>query len=310
MKHKTAPSIAGLLLALLFAHCSRPGQNLMPQSGPRAGTLQQTKTRTLPTGFEKYWYTGTAEITSYDLKQERYGEIRQGSAVTIFVTEDFNPKKQVKADAPAQGNIPVLKLNLTKKFNTGIYPYSIMTSTFSPVQQKLHPLKITHSTQEWCGQVFMQLNNRDRFEIASRSYFEREADTVLQLKKTWLEDEFFNLIRINPEELPTGAVSVLPSFEAIRVRHRPIAAQQANASLKTDGPISRYSVVYPALQRELVVYFSTEFPFKIEKWEETNAGSTGAAPLKTVATRAKRINTAYWQQNSNAYAHLRDTLGL
>ena len=66
--------------------------------------------------FNSYWYQGTAEITSYKLTQARYGEMHDGIAVNIFVTEDFLPQKQVKADSKNAENIPVLKLNSTKKF--------------------------------------------------------------------------------------------------------------------------------------------------------------------------------------------------
>ena len=40
--------------------------------------------------FADYWYRGQAEITSYDLEQARYGELRSGTAVLVFVTEDFS----------------------------------------------------------------------------------------------------------------------------------------------------------------------------------------------------------------------------
>jgi len=65
--------------------------------------------------FSKYWYQGKAEITSYELEQARYGEIHKGSAVLVFVTEDFSKNKQVKLDNPSanpKDAIPVLKLNL------------------------------------------------------------------------------------------------------------------------------------------------------------------------------------------------------
>jgi len=113
--------------------------------------------------FKKYWYAGEAEITSYKLEQARYGEIREGSAVLIYVTEPFHNQKQVKADGNNQDNIPVLKLNSTKKYLTGIYPYSIMNSTFYPVNDDSHAIKVSFSSQEWCGHVYAQLNNRADF---------------------------------------------------------------------------------------------------------------------------------------------------
>ncbi len=267
--------------------------------------------RTISKEFKNYWYAGIAEITSYQLVQERYGELRKGIAVTIFVTEDFLADAQVKANNPTFNDIPVLKLNATKNFNTGIYPYTIMSSTFSPVNTSAHALKISNTVQEWCGQTFMQLNNRSKFEITSHSYFEGESDQNLSLPKTWLENEFWNLIRINPEELPTGDISVIPSFEFISLRHKEIKAYPAFASLKQGDSISSFSLNYPDLKRELILYFNSKFPYEIEKWEETNASSKAdTLQLKTTATKIKSIRTAYWEQNRNEDSHLRDSLNL
>ena len=60
----------------------------------------------------------------------------KGKAVLIYVTEDFLNKEQVKANRKSKVSQTVLKLNRTKKFNTGIYPYSIMTSLFTRLGQK------------------------------------------------------------------------------------------------------------------------------------------------------------------------------
>ena len=51
--------------------------------------------------FNNYWYGGTAELSSFTLRQARYGEIHEGEAVLIFVTEPFSESKQVKLDNPA-----------------------------------------------------------------------------------------------------------------------------------------------------------------------------------------------------------------
>ena len=96
--------------------------------------------------FNSYWYQGKAELTSYNLEQARYGEMREGQAVLIFVTEDFSKSKQVKLDNPgAAGDDAekVLKLNMTKKFDTGLYPYSMMSSVFTPVNGDAS-LKVYH----------------------------------------------------------------------------------------------------------------------------------------------------------------------
>ena len=151
--------------------------------------------------FHRYWHAGKAEIDSYELNQSRYGENRPGKAVLIFVTEDLSRKLQVKLDDPSSGNkTNVLKLNFTKKFITGIYPYSMMLSVFTPTDRtKDSPsVKVVMSSQEWCGQVYTQLNLRgNRYSIKSHSYFEQEADEQFSVKQTLLEDELWNLIRLD-----------------------------------------------------------------------------------------------------------------
>ena len=67
--------------------------------------------------FNAYWYSGQAEVSSYKLNQARYGEIHQGTAVLVFVTESFSKDKNTKSDQKRESDIPVLKLNFSKKFN-------------------------------------------------------------------------------------------------------------------------------------------------------------------------------------------------
>lgn len=256
----------------------------------------------LSSEFDNYWYAGKAEITSYKLQQARYGELRDGHAVLIYVTEDFLPNKQVKADYPNTTNIPVLKLNATKKFNTGIYPYSIMQSIFYPVANTKHAIKVSSSMQEWCGHVYMQLNNKDQFEIMSHSYFDGEADQTLKLDKTVLENELWNQLRIDPKSLPTGDISCIPSFEFLRLKHKAIKAYKANASLNNGS----YTLIYPSLNRSLILNFNTKFPFEILSWEESFV--SGGKPLKTIASKMKTIQSAYWTKNHNKDEILRDSL--
>jgi hypothetical protein len=264
--------------------------------------------RELSTSFKEYWFAGKAEITSYKLDQSRYGEQREGTAVLIFVTEDFLPKAQVKADEKNDSNIPVLKLNAVKKFNTGIYPYSIMQSTFYPLAGNSHALKVSASVQEWCGQVYTQLNNRENFEITSHSYFEGEADQNMELKKTWLENEAWTQLRINPDGLPTGELQMLPSLEFFRLSHVKIKAYQATAEFYQDGSLSVYKISYPELHRNLKIYYNPSFPFTIEKWEETIVKN--GESFTSTATKMESIKSDYWDKKSNKDLPLREKLNL
>lgn len=262
--------------------------------------------------FKAYWYAGSAEITSYDLEQARYGELRKGKAVKIFVTEPFLKDKQVKADGSNPDNIPVLKLNATKNYLTGIYPYSIMTSTFYPVHDNTHAIKVAFSSQEWCGQVYAQLNNREKFQISSHSYFETEADEDIVLEKLDLEDEVWNRIRIDPSTLPIGDFTMIPSLEYIRLTHKDLKGYRANGNLVTKDGMSSYEINYPELGRTLTINFTEMFPFSIENWTDSFKSGYGASAqtLTSTATKIKRLKTPYWRQNGNKDLSLRDSLGL
>ncbi|WP_405570325.1 septum formation inhibitor Maf [Winogradskyella sp. Asnod2-B02-A] len=262
----------------------------------------------LSESFRNYWYNGEAEITSYKLEQERYGEIREGQAVLVFVTEDFLPKEQVKADNYNEHNTPILKMNATKNFITGIYPYSIMQSTFYPVANNQHALKISASVQEWCGHVYTQLNNRDDFEVVTHSYFQGEADSTFNLEKNWTENELWTKLRIDPKSLPVGEIDIIPSLEYIRLNHDELKSYKAFASLENGS----YTISYENLDRVLKINFNTNFPYDILGWEETSTSGSGASEevLTTKATKLKTLKSDYWNKKSVSDGTLRETLKL
>lgn len=250
--------------------------------------------------FNDYWYSGQAEITSYQLEQSRYGEIRKGTAVLVFVTEPFLENDQVKSDQSNPSNINVLKLNATKKFNTGIYPYSIMQSTFYPVSNNQHALKVSASVQEWCGHVYTQLNNREQFQVTSHSYFQGEADQNFNLEKNSLENQLWTQLRIDPTSLPTGNINIIPSLEYTRLNHTPLKAYNAFAENKP----GQYTLTIKDLDRKLTINYNPNFPFDIQSWEEVQNGNL------TKATKIKTLQSDYWNKKSNTDLELRKTLGL
>lgn len=308
------PKIARLIIAIaLFVSCQE--KNSAAKETLQKPELEMDKPlpkNPLTEDFKKYWYAGNAEITSYRLEQARYGELRNGTAAMIYVTEPFLPNKQVKADRASADNISVIKLNATKEFLTGIYPYSIMNSTFYPVHDNQHALKTSLSVQEWCGHVYAQLNNRDQFEFTSHSYFESEADQAFSMEKTNLENEIWTKIRINPNNLPLGDISMVPSLEYLRLVHKKVKAYSAMANLSSNHETSTYTIHYPELERTLKIDFTSDFPYAIESWTEEFKSGFGqnAKVMTTSATKIKTLKTAYWGQNSNNDLILRDSLGL
>ena len=277
------------------------------ENSTKSGVSGFYESRNLSTDFKDYWYDGKAEITSYELSQYRYGEQRQGTAVLIFVSEDFLPEQQVKANQQNSSNINVMKLNATKKFNTGIYPYSIMESTFLPLAEQRPVLKIVSSTQEWCGQTYAQLNHRSDFKINSHSYFESEADQKLNLTPVLTENEIWTQLRIHPNSLKTGKQDVLPSFAFIRLNHIDIKAYSANIQ-QYENEYLVTEINYDSINRNLKIYQNKGFPFEIEQWEEIQIKNQDT--LVTSAQKMKRLKTKYWEKNADKYLNLRDTLKL
>lgn len=262
------------------------------------------------TGEKDYWYKGVAEISSYQLKQARYGEIRKGHAVLIFVTEPFSKTTYTKADRQGNNDESVLKLNFTKKFNTGIYPYSMMTSTFLPFDAGKHSLKISSSSQEWCGHTYMEMIRKDKLlNITTSSYFQGE-NRQQQLALSFLEDDFWSLIRLRPSQLPVGKHQVIPSFFYLRLKHKETKAYTCELSLQKNGDSQVYRLHYPELNRNLKIEFNTAFPHEIMSWQEQypDGWTTDAPMLSTTGTLLKQIQTAYWQKNQNKHLRLRDSL--
>jgi hypothetical protein len=133
-----------------------------------------------PPDFWKHWGDGQAELNGYRLKQPRYGVVRDGTAVLVFVTEDFSDSLRVKADPgkhPPSDVHPVMKLNEVRDFQTGIYHYDVMTSVFARVAAGWPVAKVSFSSQEWCGLVYHHLTPRNgRVAGVFHSYFDGEAD--------------------------------------------------------------------------------------------------------------------------------------
>ena len=186
--------------------------------------------------FYEYWGDGRAEVSSYKVVQSRYGEDRSGYGVMIFVTEDVNRNTLIKVESetPKQDRVYALKLNNVLKFTTGVYDYSVMTSVFSAIEPSMQSepfelIKLSLSSQEWCGHVFEEVRvTDDRLLGDLISYFEREG------RQQWSFDqphEFASedhlLIRIRElkgstmEAGKSRSITLLPGLWQLRSAHRP-----------------------------------------------------------------------------------------
>jgi len=273
--------------------------------------------------FHSYWYNHGAEITRFELEQSRYGEIHSGHAILIFVTEPFLPDIHVKSDyeSSRKKSIPILKLNLIKRFSTGIYDYSMMKSVFTPIpteeQRYIKTLKVSTTRQDWCGHVYLQYNlDGDHYNVKQHSYFEKEGDKTITVPSVHLEDEIWTRIRTAPETLPSGKIKMIPGSFYTTLRMKELREKDAFAELtntrEVDRGISQYTVTYPSLQRTLSIRFNQNFPYDILSWSESYPSGSGknAKVLTTNARRTHAVMTDYWNKHSVKDIELRKELGL
>lgn len=308
------PSIfaSSLIIILTFLSCT--GEYKLNEDERRLNLSQE---------FSDYWFQGRAELTSYELSQARYGELHKGHAVLIFVTEDFSFSNFVKLDRPdrnRQDALKVMKLNMTRKFKTGIYPYSIMQSVFTPLNSYSFPLslKINASSQEWCGHTFSNMNLQwDGYVYEGFSYFEGEAFEQKKLDRIMSEDEIWNRIRLGPDRLPIGDCQVIPSMIFSRLKHEKLKVEEAIATLEDLGTdstlqVNRYVLRYKNLPRTISIDFDKAFPHQIIAWEEKQLSGFGANAKEMVTSgkKMKSIMLDYWAKNNVADSIYRKKLDL
>ena len=274
-----------------------------------------------PLKLDPYWYEGKAEISTYELSQNRYRDQHPGEVVLIFVTEDFLTDIQVKNDRYRNKNSTnVLKMNKVRRFITGLYDYSIMTSCFSPIDldQFPHALKVTCSSQDWCGQSYQQINlTGNKYESKLHSYFENEADRNDHAEVVWLEDEMMNRLRMGPERLPVGSFKMIPSAEYLRLRHKPFSPVKSTASLEAysgsefEGEnLMAYSIEIQSDQRKLSIVYEDAKPYKVMGWTDQYPSSFDGKLRTTIARKKGEEYLPYWQQNGKDQSEQRKDLNL
>jgi hypothetical protein len=263
--------------------------------------------------YDLSYFSGKAEINTYDLNKARYNGLHSGEAILIFVTEPFLVNEQVKSDYPDRDeSVPVLKMNRIDRFTTGIYDYSIYTSVFTPTAKfdPSYPMKVTMSSQDWCGQSYMQLNNKDGFKYMLRSYFESEGDTVQDLNYTITEDNIFNLARIDTALLPRGEFDVIPTMSHLRLSHSPLKPYKGNASLAVLENQIVYVYDIPELKRGVRIFMDPKNHFQIVRWEETYPTVFDGKLRKSIYTLKKSESLPYWELNDPSNSNWRDSLQL
>ena len=271
--------------------------------------------------FYAHWADGKAEISSYEVVQPRYGELRQGYGVMIFVTESLHQQTFIKVDSPAPeaDQFYALKLNHILQFTTGIYDYSVMTSVFSQVAGEQNPFelrRISFSAQEWCGQVFDEaLFRNGQINGHISSYFASEGRGAYQLTQPEnFASEDNLLIRIRELQGPFMAlgevreVEMLPSFWQLRQAHQPHATVPGRIHKVAEEPIETAAGALVSVrwelyigQRQRTLWTEQAYPHRILRWEDSDGGR---------GELMRTIRVPYWQLQDGADEVYRRELGI
>lgn len=313
-----------ILVSLVLSACGQAPEASTPAPKP-AATKAARPDPYFDRKFWSVWGDGKGELSAYTFTTPRYKQLRKGVAITIFVTEPFSNTLRVKADPGRHGpedEFPVMKLNLIKDYQTGIYDYNDMLSAFVSlafVNNRVPGItKVSFSSQEWRGHVYSQiLFGEKHASFTQHSYFDGEADQERQLdypQNGFSEDALMlwarGMARPFMKAGTSGEVLLLTSLETARARHE--ALQWRYIALSRDAKAQ--SVRVPAGSFEVDVlrvkrpdgswrayYVERETPRRIVKWES----SEGERAELLGSDRLK-----YWEMNGEGGEAALERLGV
>lgn len=277
--------------------------------------LPDSPRRTASPAFWDHWGDGRAELSGYHVTLDRYGEARNAELSLIYVTEPHDRRTWVKDDgAEAPDRVEVLKLIRSMHFFTGIYPYNVMASTFSPVDEwtdeRFRPVRLNLDVQEWCGSVTHRvLPGAGRLRSIRLSYFADEGETRREIgvpEGTLYEDGLLIQLRELDGPFYDGGAwegFLVRELWSLRTGHRsiePVPARIDRTDATRDGePVTRFRLETRGYWRTYDV--ETAPPRRVLAWET----STGE--------RAEILGTerlAYWTLNARGDEQHRGALGL
>jgi len=311
MTRKTVMKIGllSLVLAAAIAHLASVATSTASPAAPSVTMASPA--------FWKVWGDGKAELSGYAVTTSRYGAPRDGRIVLIYVTEPMDRRNWIKDDAgdvPPEDRVNVLKLNQVLKFQTGIYPYSVMTSVFAPVDglssERFAPAKISMSAQEWCGHVYRKIIARpDLFQSELRSYFHAEGESEASVRippGSVYEDALLMQLRELDGPFAGGkdwAGSIVPSLWSLRKRHAaleplPATIRRENA-IRDGAPVTRFTLNYGYVETTYDVEKAP--PRRVLSWKSKDGEE--ARLLKTA-------RLPYWELNHPGDERYLQQLGL
>ena len=172
-------------------------------------------------------------------------------------------------------------------------------------------MKVSASVQEWCGQVYVEMNKKNKYDVMVRSYFEGESKNE-KMRVVALEDEILTQIRINPATLPVGDLEMIPSFTFTRLKHVDLKPYHCHTGLIEQIDTNIYVIDYKGIDRKVEIKFQPDFPYRILGWRESYKSGFGekARWLTSSGQLQSSVLLDYWTKNSVADSTYRKELKL
>lgn len=266
--------------------------------------VSKKSARKLPEWFAGYWNTSMTEVSTYELKQARFGNVYEGEAFLSFSPVVYSRARHIEAaiiDTLNKDQMKTLQLVNHRNYKCGNQWHSLSQMVVMPqiIREGPYALKIAASVNELNGISYAQLNlDANKYLLQIRSPDNREGDQNRVVPLTMTEDQIWCMMRIYPDSLPIGSAMILPGLLSTRLRHEMVQPQSAQMSLQiaanaelppalqNRGMLKKYVIDYPENGRTLVIYFNAVPPHFIEGWEESYVDSgTSSKRSRTIAIR-------------------------
>ncbi len=271
------PLLSPVLLIALLLGCGGAGSAVAVPHGSDAGANSFAA--------NALWDDGRAEVNAYEAAERRYGILRPFTAYHIVVKEDFSKAQLVKADPGHDPSdlVTVLKLNQVIHYQTGIYSYHQMASTFYD-RTTMDLLKFSLTSFEWCGNSFKEITRRDgRAKLHVHTYWDGQADATYDLPSgadVVLYDQLPLWIRSLPQEAGTSRSLRLVPGQINSKGPRP-EVEPAGLRAVAEETVTEPAGTYKALRWEMKVddrqpdifWTARSFPYLLVAWSKPDGGS-------------------------------------
>jgi len=258
------------------------------------------------------WEEGLSEMSYFDAACTLYKKSRHFTRVHLMNRQFMDERRWIKASPNTRFELPAFKMLIAEQVPTENYNYRFLTSVFLE-RPSLQPIKVSLSSQEWCGTTFKILQwtrfqeiepKNWSLDLCSYSYFPDEGDVWIPRPAS--VDAYESLYLFARAVVASGGqprkMNLLKSMRS----NRDPDPNPVKATLRTDGKPRKITVPFGSFQATRVVldwsgpetWFDVESnpPYRLLAYQ---AGDVKAR-LKFVERRAywdRSQKSAFYEQN-------------